>query len=356
MDNDDVLILFILIGAVMFLTVVLYANNSSTNVNQAQDTKDGIISEPANPPNLDEQVVPETETQTPHCSIYSIYCNGKCYDPCPTGQKFDCPASGNANCLPMEAEKSSITTSESSENVEPYLGLFCDKINPYDIEVRKAASEAVKRHPGSYNYDQLLDIYDWVRENIEYINVPASLSAPYQPAETLATKSGDCKNQAALIASMVESIGGSAKIVIVPECSHSYTIVFFAKPDSDMSNFVQGVANHYRRNVMVHWYTDSQGIWMIFDPAGGTYPGDTLPNCLNKTIYTITSCLTCSFHYPNMPYTYGDKCYSACPSGTISANSYACAACPKGYYSFNNECVTCPEGYFLATDGKCYQK
>jgi len=291
------------------------------------------------------------------CSSNLIYCNTKCYEPCPAGYIFDCPINGNPSCVP--AKKPPTTTFESYENTEPYFGLYCDKISPYDLDVRKAASDAVRRHPGSYSIDQLLDIYDWVKENIIYLSVPVTLpSTPYNPGETLATRSGDCKNQAVLIASMIESIGGTAKVVINPDCNHAYALVYFAKPGTDMNNFAQIIWNHYNNaNVDVQLYTDNQGVWVIFDPAGGTYPGDTLSGCQNPvTIYYVKSCLTCSAQYPSSPYTYGDKCYSECPSGTISVNSYACVSCPVGSYSFKNRCVTCPSGYELYTDGKCYPK
>lgn len=304
---------------------------------------------------VNQTVHQETLTE---CYGNLIYCNGKCYEPCSVEIKFNCPVNWDSHCSHEEKYSTTPLTLETYENVEPYFGLYCDKINPYDLDVRKAASDAVRRHPGSYSIDQLLDIYDWVKENIIYLNVPVTLpSTPYSPSETLATKSGDCKNQAVLIASMIESIGGTAKVVINPECKHTYAIVYFAKPNTDMSNSAKVIANHYNENVYVRWYTLNQGIWMIFDPAGGAYPGDTLSECWNsKTIYLITSCLTCSTQYPSAPYTYGDKCYSECPSGTISVNSHACASCPVGSYSFNNECVTCPSGYELYTDGKCHPK
>ena len=247
----------------------------------------------------------------------------------------------------------------SYENKEPYYSSYCDKINPYDLNVRKVASDAIRNHPGAYSIDgidQLLDIYDWVKSNINYQSVPLNQYVPYPPAETLAIKSGDCKNQAVLIASMIESIGGTAKVIENPGCAHSYAIVYFTKPGSDMTSYVQTISNHYGGvYVYVRWYIDNQGIWVIVDPAGGRYPGDTLPECWNSnSVYTVTSCLDCVNQYPNKPYTFGDKCYAQCPSGTISVNNYACVSCPEGYYSFNNQCVTCPAGYYLATNGRCY--
>jgi hypothetical protein len=287
----------------------------------------------------------------------NIWCNGICYNPCPTGKTPNCPATGKLTCTSTQSQETTESYSFSVyENKQPYYGAFCDKINPYDLNVREASSSAIRNHPGTYNNNQLFDIYDWIKQNIVYQNVPLT-GIPYQPSETLATKSGDCKNQAVLIASMVESIGGTAKVVVDPDCEHAYTIVYFGPSGSDISWFTQAVSNHYGSDVSIRYFTYGDGIWIIFDPAGGNYPGSTLPECSgNRTVYFLMSCLDCVNQYPNTPYTFGDKCYSQCPSGTITANQYACKSCPKGYYSFNNECVTCPSGYYLAVNGKCYPR
>ena len=245
-------------------------------------------------------------------------------------------------------------TFQSSENQEPYYSAFCDKINPYDLSVREAAAKAIKNDSGSYSVRQLFDIYDWVKKNIAYQNVALS-GIPYSAKETLTTESGDCKNQAVLIASMIEAIGGTAKVVVDPSCIHAYTIVHFGSAGGDLSSFTQAVANHYGSGVQVNSFTKDDAVWVIFDPAGGRYPGNTLSDCSgNRTVYFIDSCLSCVNQYPNRPYTYGDKCYSECPSGTIHKNDYVCSSCPAGSWSYNNECVTCQSGYSLHTDGKCY--
>jgi len=263
-----------------------------------------------------------------------------------------CPSSTNPPTTPVQKLPESFT---SNENTEPYYSAYCDKINPYDLSVREAASNAIRNHPRAYNVNQLFDIYDWVKDNIIYQNVPLA-GIPYPPSETLTTRSGDCKNQAVLIASMVESIGGTSKIVLDPTCEHAYTLVYFGSSEEGMDNFVQAVSNHYGQGVTVNYITHNNGIWIIFDPAGGKYPGNTLSECSgNRTVYYVTSCLDCVNQYPNEPYTFGDKCYSQCPSGTIIANQHACKSCPEGSYSCNSQCLSCSAGYIMGTDCLCHQ-
>ncbi|GEM_PF-3598418 len=174
--------------------------------------------------------------------------------------------------------------SANSENCKFLVPNYCNKITPTDLEVRKAASEATRQHAGSYSLIQLLDIYDWVKQNINYLNVPFDMAAPYSPNETLYTKSGDCKNQALLIASMVESIGGTARIVVVPSCQHAYAEVFFGGLEQG-NTINQIIAQHYNQyqNKKILWQGSSDGLWLIFDTAGSNFVGETIDVCMNQT-------------------------------------------------------------------------
>ncbi|VVC04419.1 Transglutaminase-like superfamily protein [Candidatus Bilamarchaeum dharawalense] len=166
---------------------------------------------------------------------------------------------------------------------------YCDKFNPTDMEVRKAASQAISKHPGAFSINQILDVYDWVHSNVFYQNVPISMWPPYYPNETLKTGSGDCKNQAVLIASMIEAIGGSARVLYIPECRHAFAEVYVGD-DADTDALNNAVWAHYPQasDKEIHWHTsknanDETENWFILDTAGGWFPGDTILDCLNAS-------------------------------------------------------------------------
>ncbi len=175
--------------------------------------------------------------------------------------------------------------------------VYCDKFTPSNIDVRAAASDAIKSHPGAYSVNQLLDVYDWVHTNVFYQNVPVDFTyQPYTPSETLKTKSGDCKNQALLLASMVEAIGGYSRILLIPECGHAFTEVYVGNNDTK-SQFNDAVWAHYRNldvpNKSITWHSSRNGteIWMPFDTAGGRFPGRSIEDCFNATtVYVIYNC------------------------------------------------------------------
>lgn len=168
---------------------------------------------------------------------------------------------------------------------------YCDKFTSMDLDVRNAASEAISKHPGKFSINQLLDIYDWVLKNVFYQNVPIELWPPYYPKETLKTKSGDCKNQAVLIASMVEAIGGNARILYIPECQHAFAEVYVGN-DSERDAMYDAIWTHYKitqeqyQALHTHGSTNDKNErenWFIFDTAGGSIPGDTIKECLAST-------------------------------------------------------------------------
>lgn|GEM_PF-2024983 len=161
--------------------------------------------------------------------------------------------------------------------------------------MRKAASDAVAKHPGALSINQLLDVYDWVHENVFYHNVPLDQYPPYYPNETLATKSGDCKNQAMLMASMVQAIGGSPRVMIVPDCHHAFAEVYLGT-DIDTAAMAKAIRAHYPDAGPVSWHENKRqdnktDYWFIFDTAGGNFPGQTISDCLNASrIFELRDC------------------------------------------------------------------
>lgn len=295
----------------------------------------------------------------PSCSENYTCTNNECikkegcaYDNPPCNFNSDCI---NNSCVRKSNSNEDIL--KINEDVIPYYGIYCDKINPYDLSVRKVSADAIRDNPGIYTYTQLFDIYDWVKENIMYQTVPLE-GIPYYPAETLITESGDCKNQAVLIASMVKAIGGNSKVVIDVDCVHAYAIVYFGSVDTDLNDFYNAVQSHYGKSININYITYNDEIWVIFDPAGAYYPGETLEECSgDRELYFVNSCMDCSNKYGNTPYTFEGLCYNKCPDGTVTANNYACESCEENYYVCDNKCLRCPSGNYLNQDDcMCYNK
>ena len=213
---------------------------------------------------------------------------------CPDGSK----AASLSKCPPMELTKPGWYTCNDKANYSPckeFLAVYCDKFTPTELTVREAASSAISKHPGAFSVNQLLDIYDWVHSNVFYQNVPVNLTyQPYAPKETLSTKSGDCKNQAVLIASMVEAIGGTARVLLIPDCQHAFPEVYLGnQTDIDVLN--AAIRAHYPASSgkTINWHISKNNTedWYIFDSAGGNFPGQTIEDCFNASqTFVIYDC------------------------------------------------------------------
>ena len=167
---------------------------------------------------------------------------------------------------------------------------YCDKIDPYDLIVRKSAAEAISKHLNqAFSTSQIVDVYIWAKENIKYQNVPLNDYAPYRPSETIFTKTGDCKNYAALITSMILSIGGTARIATIPKCEHAFAEVFIGG-QSQLDSLAEEIKQRYQQDIKLNVIKDNLGYWLILDGAGADYPGTTeIPKCLDSSAPTYFS-------------------------------------------------------------------
>jgi hypothetical protein len=186
----------------------------------------------------------------------------------------------------------------TSQPCKSYKEAYCSKFTPTDVNVREAASQAIKKHPGAFSLNQLLDVYDWVHTNVIYQNVPVNLTyQPYSPADTLRTGSGDCKNQAVLIASMVEAIGGSARVLLIPDCQHAFAEVYVGNDSAEVDTLNKAIRAHYpsASGETITWHTakNETEYWFIFDTAAGAFPGQTIEECFDaEQTFVMYDCET----------------------------------------------------------------
>jgi len=183
-------------------------------------------------------------------------------------------------------------TKEDVEICSFFYPAYCNKIQPNDLEVRKKVTEAARQHAGMFSLDQVIDSYNWVKDNISYLNVPLDKAEPYAPATTLYVGSGDCKNQAVLIASMIEAMGGKSRILIVPDCQHAYAQYYVGDESVDTQKLADSIGERYPfLQGFVHTQKDNKETWLTLDPAGANYAGGLHPDCLKATKqYVITKC------------------------------------------------------------------
>lgn len=146
-----------------------------------------------------------------------------------------------------------------------------EAIEPTNPAVRAYALSAIKSsNSGSYNIGQICDIYyklynDWV-----YVNDPAGVDYYAPASESVKYLRGDCDDYAILMASLIESIGGGARVVCAynDEVGHAYAIVYLSDKQATASELVNQLSSKYNGRIHYIIHTNSDGIeeyWLNLD-------------------------------------------------------------------------------------------
>jgi len=152
-------------------------------------------------------------------------------------------------------------------------------VEPARPDVRDKAVEVASLYPGAYNIYQVCALFDMAKEDIEYVSDPRGNDV-WEPANvTLRVGAGDCEDQAILLSSMIEAVGGTTRVYVTD--NHAFTAVYIGNGDVAIKNAVKGVRAYYG-DVDVNYITDKYGSWLLLDPTSSLYAGG-LPGLTAQT-------------------------------------------------------------------------
>ena len=143
----------------------------------------------------------------------------------------------------------------SSDSVQ--AGKISTAIEPSNSYVRSYALSAIKSsNGGDYNIGQICDIYDKLYSNWVYVNDPAGNDYYAKASESVRLLRGDCDDYAILMASLIESIGGTARVICAHDGSgggHAYTEVYMTDSKTDLQKLIDNIGQRYGRT-QVHYH------------------------------------------------------------------------------------------------------
>jgi len=143
-------------------------------------------------------------------------------------------------------------------------------VEPSEPDVRARAAEIARSYPGAYNIYQVCSLFDMVKEDIEYVSDPRGNDI-WEPANvTLRIGAGDCEDQAILLSSMIEAVGGTTRVYLTD--NHAFAAVYIGNGTGAVEAEVKGVRAYYG-NVDVNYLTDEYGSWLMLDPTSSLYAG-----------------------------------------------------------------------------------
>ncbi|MGB9882401.1 MAG: transglutaminase-like domain-containing protein [Methanomassiliicoccales archaeon] len=175
------------------------------------------------------------------------------------------------------------------KNVKNYYNKVNSLVNV--SSVGDVVEEIRASYPGNYSTLQIAEAFDWVRSHITYKS--DETGDYWQSAyETLQRGSGDCEDQAILLASIITALGGNARINIIE--GHAFASVFIASDGYQLPRIQQSLRTFYGTNVTMHVLSDDLGHWLVIDTTGSMYAGG-LPANASPTSSTSFSNWTFAF-------------------------------------------------------------
>lgn len=163
-------------------------------------------------------------------------------------------------------------------NPDYYFRTINQLVEPAEPDVRAKAAETARSYPGAYNIYQVCSLFDMVKEEVEYVSDPRGNDI-WEPANvTLRIGAGDCEDQAILLSSMLEAVGGTTRVYLTD--NHAFAAVYLGNGTGPTEEAIKGVRAYYG-NVDVNYLTDEYGSWLMLDPTSSLYagglPGRTAP-------------------------------------------------------------------------------
>jgi|WetSurSiteA1Bulk_404760.scaffolds.fasta_scaffold01260_4 PKD repeat protein len=177
---------------------------------------------------------------------------------------------------------------ETTRTVESIKDEINKKINRGNEQVREIGLRLAMGRSGAQRIDQICSIYDYMVGNWTFVSDPRGLDVFQYSNYTLEMGKeggysgiGDCDDFSILLASLVDSIGGTPRIILAysPAGGHAYTEVYLGKKDDrDVDRMLKWLRKAYNADVVnVHADNVSDDVWLNMDwwkdPGGANHPG-----------------------------------------------------------------------------------
>lgn len=171
-----------------------------------------------------------------------------------------------------------------AQTVNPAENELTSQVKP--LSVRTTAADIVSDQPsatgGTFHYHQVAELHTYVNETITYVPDPRSRNYVAPPTETLETGAGDCDCQAVLVASLLEAIGATTRLVRCQSVGGDWHVlpeVYLTDSGPGApSEVADSLAEYYAdRGSSVDTFSyerNSNRLWYPADTAMGRYVGD----------------------------------------------------------------------------------
>jgi WD40 repeat protein len=172
-----------------------------------------------------------------------------------------------------------------------------EKLDLGDPYVEQTAVTMARDYPGEFSINQVGAIYDSLVQGWNYLSDPSSKELYKNANLTLqdgmragTVGVGDCDDFAILISSLIDSLGGSTRIIFAyDEASrqgHAYSELYLGKKDSPLVEDLNGwIKDEYGKPSVPGARLTGDEVWLNLD-YNGTYPGGSFfgENWVSRTV------------------------------------------------------------------------
>lgn len=170
-------------------------------------------------------------------------------------------------------------------------------ITPSDRNVRNLAVSAASHSPGQYNIWQVCMIWYGLKNTWSYVNDPRGNEYVATAGESALLLAGDCDDFAILMASMVEAVGGSSRIVAAQseKSGHMFSEVFLASTKINADSLISDInkldQKRSSKAKAFYYRKDSEGFWLNLDWFAEYPGGPYFPSTFEVLIYPDGKCV-----------------------------------------------------------------
>jgi tetratricopeptide (TPR) repeat protein len=180
-----------------------------------------------------------------------------------------------------------------------YKKILNARVESDNSRVHEEALVLVAKYPGDYTIDQICSIFEYLKDGWHYVRDPRGVDYFNYANSTLSLCNsigcagiGDCDDFAVLMSALVESIGGTSRIILAQNNTtggHAYAEVYLGQlgdPSNQVNDIIKWLFQKYNTDkIFVHIETDTNEVWLNLDwgsdekgnahPGGPFYQGDT---------------------------------------------------------------------------------
>jgi tetratricopeptide (TPR) repeat protein len=217
-----------------------------------------------------------------------------------------------------EASKNRGPVNKETWTMDKLKEVFNSRVEPDNDFVRHKAKMLAATYPGDRNIDQICSVYRYMKvgdvseKGWSYVSGPRDIHPPSYPNDTLKVGEakgfsgvGDCNDFAILMSCLIESIGGTTRVILTYNRDmsegHAYAEVYLGNAREDqVKEIIKWLKQRYETyKIFTHINSTNKEVWLNLDwsvdrPGGPFYKGDMslglgIREDLQKTALRITN-------------------------------------------------------------------